>query len=84
MDKKVISFLKLTLVGLALIIGTTAQAGKVDQVKQAVKNTCQKDIPDGEVMDAVLKSFDCSSGADVKLQVCTIKCLKDSGNVVGK
>lgn len=62
-----------------------ASAGKVDQVKKAVKVACNKDLQDSELMDAVLKAFDCVPGTDVKIADCKLKCLKEGdGNVVGK
>ncbi len=70
---------------LVLSVCSPAFSGKIDQVKEAVKNTCQKELPDADVMDAVLKAFDCTAGTQVKLAICPIKCLKEnSGNVVGK
>jgi len=58
-------------------------AGKIDDVKKAVKDKCNKDIPSAEVMDVVLKVYDCTPDSDVVVGGCTIKCMKSSGAVVG-
>lgn len=58
-------------------------AGKIDDVKKAVKDKCNKDVPSAEVMDVVLKVFDCTPDSDVTVGDCTIKCMKTSGAVVG-
>lgn len=73
-------------VGIALTFFTLpALAGKVDQVKASVKSTCNKDLPESDLMDAVLKAYDCTAGTEVKVADCKIKCLKEnSGSVVGK
>ena len=69
---------------LLTLLSPMAFAGKVDDVKKAFKDKCGKDLPDTDVLSAVLKAFDCTPGADVAIADCTIKCLKDaSGNVVG-
>jgi hypothetical protein len=58
-------------------------AGKIDDVKKAVKEKCNKNIPSAEVMDVVLKVYDCTPDSDVVVGGCTIKCMKSSGAVVG-
>lgn len=77
--------LALLFIAVAIFKPSEVQAGKVDQVKQAVLSSCNKTLGDGEVMDAVIKAFDCTAGSDVSVGGCSIKCLKEnSGNVVGK
>lgn len=62
-----------------------AQAGKLDQVKKVVREACRKEIPDEELMEAVLAAFDCTPGTDVKVAECKIRCQKQGdGKVVGK
>ncbi|PWU12254.1 MAG: hypothetical protein C5B49_16620 [Bdellovibrio sp.] len=68
-------------------LASTARAGKVDQVREAVKNSCQKrELKENEILEAVLKAFDCTPGTEVQVVVeCKIKCLRENaGNVVGK
>lgn len=81
-----ISYFKEIVVTLGfLTFASSAHAGKVDQVKDAVKSSCQKELSTAEVMDAVLKAFDCTPGTDVKVADCQIKCQKENnGSVVGK
>lgn len=70
--------------GLGLVFAPPAHATKVEDVKRAVKNKCSVDIPQKELLDAVLKAYDCEAKSDVVISGCSIKCLKgDSGNVVG-
>jgi len=69
-------------VGLALT--SPVHASKVEEVKRAVKDKCTAEIPQKELLDAVVKAYDCQPKSDVTINGCTIKCLKgDSGNVVG-
>ena len=82
--KKFSLSLTATIALMLILIAPLAHAGKVDEVKKAVKDKCGKDLPEGDVLSAVLKAYDCSAGSDVTLADCTIKCLKDAGgNVVG-
>lgn len=61
-----------------------AYAGKIDDVKNAVKEKCKTELAQDQVLESVIKAFDCTEGSDVKIGSCTIKCLKASaGNVVG-
>lgn len=70
---------------ISLIVGQNSYGGKIDQVKVAVKSACNKDLGDTEIMESVIKAFDCTSGTDVTVTGCKIKCLKEnSGSVVGK
>ncbi len=68
----------------ALLLSTPVFAGKVDEVKNAVKEKCKIDLPAAQILESVIKAYDCNDGVDVKLEGCTIKCLKgNAGNVVG-
>lgn len=76
--------LALVVLGIGLVLAAPAQASKVEEVKRAVKDKCTADIPQKELLDAVVKAYDCQPKSDVTIAGCTIKCLKgDSGNVVG-
>lgn len=67
-----------------VLLSPSAYAGKVDEVKKAVKDTCGKELPSAEILDAVLKAYDCTPASDVAVGDCKIKCLKEAGgNVVG-
>ncbi len=69
---------------LIFAIVPASHAGKVDDVKKAVKDKCSKELPEDSLMDSAMKAFDCQPSQDVTIQGCTIKCLKaNSGNVVG-
>jgi hypothetical protein len=62
-----------------------AFAGKVDNVKQAVKEKCNKEIPIEILRDSVVRAYDCQPEQEVTIASCKIKCLKGgSGNVVGQ
>lgn len=67
-----------------IMMSAPAYAGKVDDVKKAVKDKCGTDIAAAQVLESVIKAYDCNEGTDVKIGDCSIKCLKaNSGNVVG-
>jgi len=71
--------------GLTLYPMPQASAGKVDSVKQAVKEKCNKEIPIEILWDSVVRAYDCQSDQEVTVASCKIKCLKGgSGNVVGQ
>jgi hypothetical protein len=71
--------------GLALFPVPSARAGKVESVKRAVKDKCNKEIPIEILLDSVVKAYDCQPEQDVEINSCKIKCLKgSSGNVVGQ
>jgi len=62
-----------------------ASAGKVDNVKNAVRDACKQEIPIESMVTAVVRAYDCEPGQDVTIAGCKIKCLKSAGgNVVGK
>jgi hypothetical protein len=62
-----------------------ASAGKVENVKSAVREACKREIPIESVVNAVVRAYDCEPGQDVTIAGCKIKCLKGAdGNVVGK
>jgi hypothetical protein len=68
-----------------LVLPGQANAGKVDNVKNAVKEACNRDVPAESVLSAVVRAYDCEPGHDVTIAGCKIKCLKNAdGNVVGK
>ncbi|MGZ3691486.1 MAG: hypothetical protein ACXVAX_08280 [Pseudobdellovibrio sp.] len=70
---------------LSTILGAPAYAGKVDTVKKAVKDSCNKELPDSDLMEAIVKAYDCTAGTSVKVADCKISCLKENGGfVVGK
>ena len=70
--------------GIGLALAPPAHASKVEEVKRAVKDKCSAEIAQKELLDAVVKAYDCQPKSDVTIGACTIKCLKgDSGNVVG-
>jgi hypothetical protein len=70
--------------GFTLLPLPQAHAGKVANVKQAVKEKCSKDIPIDILLDSVVRAYDCQPNQEVTIASCKIKCLKgDSGNVVG-
>lgn len=84
MKKNVRLAVLLLALGSVILAAPCAFAGKVDDVKKAVKEKCNADLADADTVDAVLKAYDCNPGADVKVGSCTIKCLKGGGgNVVG-
>ena len=77
--------IKLLLICGFLAVAPSAFAGKVDDVKKAIKEKCSKDVPSGELLDAVVKAFDCQPDQEVTVAGCAIKCLKGSaGKVVGE
>jgi hypothetical protein len=77
--------LGLAITGVVLLLPSPVLAGKVDDVKKAIKEKCGKDVPSTELLDAVVKAYDCQPEQDVSVADCTIKCLKGSaGKVVGE
>lgn len=78
-----INIISLAALALTFMISTTASAGKIDEVKAAVKEKCQKELLSGELTAAVMAAYDCNPGADVNVAGCTIACKKPSGSVVG-
>jgi hypothetical protein len=72
------------ILGTVMTLAPPAHASKVEEVKRAVKDKCTTEIPQKELLDAVVKAYDCQPKSDVIISGCSIKCLKgDSGNVVG-
>jgi hypothetical protein len=62
-----------------------AFAGKVDSLKQAVKEKCNKTIPVEVLRDSVVRAYDCQPDQEITVAACKIRCLKGgSGNVVGQ
>lgn len=62
-----------------------AEAGKVDEVKKAVRTKCQTEIPVETLLTAVVRAYDCEPDQNVTIAGCKIKCLKNGdGKVVGK
>lgn len=77
-------FLSVFGIVVGLVLSIPALAGKVDQTKLSVKDKCHKDIPEDQLLEAVVKAFDCQPQQEVTIADCTIKCLKASnGNVIG-
>jgi hypothetical protein len=71
--------------GVALGPIPQAHAGKVESVKRAVKDKCNKEVPIDILLDSVVKAYDCQPDQEVTINSCKIKCLKgSSGNVVGQ
>jgi hypothetical protein len=68
-----------------LAISSEAFAGKVDKVKKAVRDQCNKEIPIETLVTAVIRAYECAPDREVTIAGCKIKCLKDDdGSVVGK
>ena len=70
-----------------LLMGSSAHAGKVESVQEAVKKSCAKDIPSDEALGLVKNLFlSCTPGSKVDLDGgCSVDCLKqNSGAVVGQ
>lgn len=65
--------------------GSTAFAGKVEEVQAAVKTSCSKDIDQGDALKKVKDLFlTCVPGSKVDVDGCSVPCLKqNSGAVVG-
>jgi hypothetical protein len=71
--------------GLALLPVPQARAGKVESVKRAVKDKCNKEIPVDILLDSVVRAYDCQPDQEIEVSACKIRCLKGgSGNVVGQ
>lgn len=80
LPKPTLMFISMTLIFFSM----QAFAGKIDDVKNAVKEKCKTELAQDQVLESVIKAFDCTEGSDVKIGSCTIKCLKaNAGNVVG-
>ena len=68
-----------------LAVPSEAFAGKVDNVKKAVKDKCNKEIPIEILVTAVVRAYDCEPNRELTIAGCKIKCLKtEDGSVVGK
>lgn len=76
------SYLLFILLALALT-PMVAKAGKVDDVRKTVKEACNLDIKEEDLMDAVVKVYDCNPNSKVKLGDCAVKCMKTTGAIVG-
>jgi hypothetical protein len=64
---------------------TEAWAGKLENVKKAVKDKCNKEIPPDLQVSAAIRAYDCEPEQTVTIVGCKITCLKENdGNVVGK
>lgn len=77
--------LRIMFVLAALLATSPSHAGRIETVKETVKNTCNKEVDDKTALDLVKKAFlSCTPGQDVDAGGCKIKCLKEnSGAVVG-
>jgi hypothetical protein len=62
---------------------SVAMAGKVEDVKKMVKNTCNIVLKEEDVMDVVVKVYDCNPDSKVRVGDCVLKCMKPSGAIVG-
>ena len=79
------SLLIVFVLGVTLFPPPRAVAGKVDSVRQAVKQKCNKEIPIEILRDSVVRAYDCQPDQEVTIAACKIKCLKvGSGDVVGQ
>jgi hypothetical protein len=68
-----------------LLFNSPAIAGRIDEVKKQLKETCKKEVPDSELMEVVKKALDCEPGTKVKIGDCVIKCVSQGGGrVVGE
>ncbi len=67
-------------------IGNQAFAGKVENVQEAVKKSCGKDVAADEALKLVKSLFlACTPGDKVDVDGCKVACLKEnSGAVVGQ
>ena len=71
--------------GVTLFPLSQAFAGRVDGVKRAVKEKCNKDIPIDILRDSAVRAYDCQPDEQITVAACKIKCLKGgAGNVVGQ
>lgn len=73
---------------LSLVIGlasTSAFAGKIEQVQEAMKKACSKDVSQDDALKKVKDLFlTCVPGSKVDVDGCAVQCLKEnSGAVVG-
>ena len=75
-----------TLVIAAALLSSTAHAGKVESVQEAVKKACSKDVPGDEALRLVKNLFlSCVPGSKVDVDGCKVDCLKENaGAVVGQ
>ena len=73
------------IVALSVGMHTGADAGKIDDIMAAAKQTCDKDIPKARAIKLVKKLYlTCKAGQRVDVDGCKILCLKSSsGAVVG-
>lgn len=71
---------------IAAFFGSSAHAGKVEDVQAAMKKSCSKDVPTDEALRLVKNLYlTCDSGSKVDVDGCKVDCLKESGGaVVGK
>ncbi len=75
------------LLALAIFYGSpTAHAGKVDDVKAAMKKFCSREVENNEALRLVKSLYlTCVSGQKVNINGCLMECLKENtGAVVGK
>lgn len=66
-----------------LLIGTSviclsARAGRIEDVKDAVRAKCQTEIPVEELPTAVKRAYECEPDQNVTVTGCKIRCLKSS------
>ena len=77
--------MKIFLLAAALFVCAPSFAGKIDTVKDTVKNSCKLELDDTTALELVKKAYlTCTPGSDVEVKGCKIKCLKENaGAVVG-
>lgn len=68
------------------LTGSVTFAGKVEDIQGAVKTQCKKELSSADALKLVKNLFmSCTSGSDVDVDGCKVKCLKaNDGAVVGK
>lgn len=69
----------------ACFMGSSAHAGKVEDVQAAVKAACGKDVANADALRLVKTLFlSCTPGTKVDADGCQVSCLKENtGAVVG-
>jgi len=80
------SYLRLVVIGLLIGAAPAANAGKVDDVKAALKSQCSKDVADSDALRMVKELYmNCTPDTKVDIDGCKVTCLKaNAGAVVGQ
>lgn len=73
----------IAVLSMTLLLPQLSHAGKVDDVKKAIKDKCNIELKESQVMDVVVKVFDCNPDTKVQIENCTLQCMKSSGAIVG-